>query len=782
MDTSEQYHVVFSGRIRDGFERPTVMQTLAGKLRLNAAQAQRLFAGDRKHVLKRTSSEEEAWRYVTLLARLGAVAAIEPGAGGGSSAEGLQTAPRENDTKLSNYSPAKLKFLARPLLYLAGAFEGLFTLAYAALLLGVATGTFYYSLFTYWAASIVPQPLLALVFQILCFFLGLIALVLLAKPLLSVPHLRHQGIVLPPGQEPDLNMFVEDLCERHNLPLPREIHLNNDIAVRFRHYRGPVGFLKGESILTIGAPLLAATTTSQLAALIAQAAFLFRPSIAPRAAFLVLSSNQWLHQAAYGEDFIDRMLQRWDSAPTRMLIKAFDFSRTLMRKRLAISRVLEKRLVHRLVADADKQALALAGSKAFGQMMGQQLQLHHATTALVPKLQQQWNETGKLPEDLIPLILRQARAYPASVHRQLYRQQEQEKTKSADIIPSHAQRLRSLQGQSVMAELENLAPANTLLRYFSKLARTMTLRFYHNRMKLTVSPDKLIHIIPKDSTEFRVNKSIDSFFNRLWSPQVPLQLSALLQDLQSAEDARAQWRKAAALLKQDHGQAQAVYRQFRENEKQVLDDTIREQMYRAEMWRELGEKKPRKDELEEFHQECRDNEHAYDESLHKLRQHTKPYALRLAAALAMLKFAPYYSNAGAIFKEAERLIGIYGRIESTLAQRHELKQHTAILQLLLNNPRRKKQNIQDLIEENSSDIRQKLITIRASLKGIDNPYPTQRGGKKVMDYLLLEAYTDDSPEGDYDRGNDVVHKLEFLQKRILAQLIAIAQKAIKTYS
>ncbi|MFO7592852.1 MAG: hypothetical protein R6X15_02250 [Pseudomonadota bacterium] len=787
MDTSVQYRVIFSGRIRNGFERSQVMQNLAQKLRLNTPQLQRLFDGEHKHVLKRTASEEEARRYIMQMARLGAVATLMVGDDTNSSAVQRHSESVDKGNVLPGYAPLKRNFLLRPLLFLAACFESLLALVYAVILLAVATGTLYYSLFTHWASGVIPQPLPALALQVLCAALALVALFLMVKPLLSFPHMRDHGVILPADREPDLHMFVEDLCERLNLPVPVEIRINNDIAISFRHYRGPIGFWKGESILTLGAPLLAAVTTNQLAGLFAQAAYCFRPPLSPRAAFLVLLSNQWLHRAVYGEDVIDRTLARLESAgrlpsaPLKVVTSLFGFSRKVLQRRLAISRGLERALVHRLVADADRRALTLTGSKGFAAMAGQQLLLRHACDELIPKLQQQWLDSGKLPEDLFPLLLRQARAHSADTLRRLYPQQEKRKAKTADIIPSDAQRIRRVQKQSVDPNYGNLSPAKRLLRYFSKIAITMTVRFYHSRMKITVSPDQLLHLPPKDSTEYRVNRRIENFFNNTWSAQVPLQLSALIQSLHSAEEAGAQWRKAATLSKQDYGRSQESYHQFMANEKLLLDNTIKEEMYRAEIWREPGGKKRRKGQLEAFHQHCRDSEQAYDESLLQLRRYIKPYALRLAAALALLKFAPHYSNDGALFKKAQRLINLYHRIESTQTHRHELKLHTALVHVLLNYSRRNNQNVHDLIEEQSSDIRRKLTAIRAVLKDIDNPYPAQHGGKKVMDYLLLESYTEENPRGDYDRGNDVVRRLELLQRRILAQLITIAREAEKSY-
>lgn len=800
--TARRYRVVFSGHTRNGFEPAQVRTTLAQALGLNSAQVQRLFADGARHTLKRTASREEAQRYVLRLARMGAIASVESEAAapppakvkkpavkaaGKASAppKAVAAKPARKPSPLPTYVPLSSNLLLRPLLHLAAGLEVAFTLLYALFLLLLASGVFYYSLFTLWASAIVSNPLLAMPLQLLCFILGAIALALLAKPLLSLTGIHHRGINLSPHQEQDIYLFVEDLCQRQALPVPQEIRLGNDSGVQFKHRRGLLGFQRGETSLILGTPLLATASTNQLAAAIVQASELFRPSCAPRSGFIVLAANRWMHRAVYGEDALDRGLLRWrdegriSDGLVSALQRLFSFSRRLMQLRLSISRGVERRLVHRLVSDADGRATALAGNKGFGEFVESQRLIEHALATLQPELRQHWNNKGTLPQDLIQQLLQHLRSYPAALHGRLSAEQERIKADTADIFPSDAQRLQAHSAAQREPEYNCLSPAMTLLHYFPKLVLTMSLRFYHNRLGIPVTPDKLIRVLPRGSAEAEHEQRTRHFFNGLWQPPTPLKLGLALQGLEDAATARNSWQQAGRKIEQAKNTAHADLQRLHEIEAEMIDGSSRELLYKSEMWRELGESKPRKDELEAFYEECRHREGDHEVALQKVREQLKPYSQRLSAALSLLPHT--VENGEQLLREARQLVAVNDRIDAAHSALRELQLHTRLLQVLLSYRRDHKQaRLDDRVAEQTSDINQRLTTIGVALKEVATPFSAPLGGEKLMDYLLLEAYQDETPEGDFDRGNDVVERLSRLQKRLLARLIELAQQTEQT--
>lgn len=780
MDTATQYNVVFSGAIREGFERKQVALTLAQKLRLNAEQVKRLFDGA-EHTLKRTATAEDAQRVVEKLAQMGAVAHVEPPA---APATRPAPPPQPVDEALAPFSPLKSDVLFKPLLYLAVGAEMILTAIYFIVLLAFGN----YTYFSLWAPPNSEYTLLILMVQLLCIPPLTVVLLLLAKPLLSLRSRPYRGILIHDEQEPDLCMFVADVCERLAVPSPAEIRFNNDVAIVV-HHRGLMGFWRNEYVLTIGVPLLASLKTNQLAALLAREMLCFRNRQAPRAAFLLMAVNRWLHVALHREDSFDLALKRWlelgrlSASTVEKLQGLIALTRRLMQPRQLLSRILDRKLVHTIVAIADEEAFALAGREGLSQALEQQRLIAHTAEDLIPRLQKQWDDKGVLPDDMVQLTLLRARQFPVTIHAQLRQEQEQTKAALHDIIPADSQRINRLGAELSQPGYACVSPALTLVRYFAKLATTMTVRYYHNRLNLPITPNKLIHPLVKGSAEEQLQSALNSYFNGVLHLMQPLNLQTLTDKIADKSAAHKQWREAMQRIRADLAQAKHDFKVNSTLEKQLTDNSMREALYRAELWRKMGEHKMKKEDFELFLQQCRDMENEYEQTLKKVNVHQQFYAQRLAAALAMLQPPEELEDSDHRYMEIVMLLTVYSRIETVLPKLRELKLFTSLLNILLSYQNSDRASaLRDRIDEEAADIRQLLASIKLALKDVPNPFPAPRGGKVLTDYLLLEAFSEETPEGDFDRGNDIVNRLALIQKKILARLIEFAAEAEQNLS
>lgn len=776
MDTATKYSIVFSGKTCEGYERKQVAITLAQKLRLNAEQVKRLFDGA-DHTIKRTATVEDAQRVVEKLAQMGAVARIAPPPG--KTAAKPAPSPRAVNKPLSPFAPLKSAHQFRSLLYLVLGVEGAISTAYLFLLLFIADLAF----LTLWASPNSEYPLLILMAQLISLPLLTTLLLLLAKPLLSLRSRPYRGILLSDQQEPDLHMFVQDICERLGVIAPVEIRLNNDVTV-LMHHRGPLGFWRNEFVLTIGVPLIAALKTNQLAALLARELICFRTPEAPRAGFLLMAHHRWLHTSLHREDAFDQGLKRWQeqgrlSAGTvEKLQWLFALIGRLISPRHTVSRMLGKPLVHHIVAVADDAACNLAGREGLSQALEQQRLIAHTAQELIPKLQKQWDEKGVLPDDLIQLTLLSARQYPSTIHNQLRMKQEQLRAQENDIIPADSQRINRLASAQDRPGYACVSPAQTLIRYFAKLATTMTVRYYHNRLNLPITPNKLIHPVVKGSEEEQLKSALIVYFGGVLHLMQPLELQTLFDKITNVASAKKVWREAVQRLKADHTQARHDFVLNTTTEKQLADNSMREALYRAELWRKMDESKPKKDEFEAFLQQCRDVENEYEQTLKKVALHQSFYAQRLAASLAMLRPSEEEEDGDHRYMEIVMLLTVYSRIESILPKLRELKLVTSLLNILLSYQNSDRASaLKDRIEEEAADIRQLIAAIKLALKDVPTPFATPRGGKVLMDYLLLDAYTEATAAGEFDRGNDIVNRLALVQKKILVKLIETAAEA-----
>jgi hypothetical protein len=784
MDTPLSYQVIFSGKLREGFTQPQVMQALVAQLKLPPAQLERLFSGT-PQLLKRTDSPEEAKKLVAQLSGIGAIARIKTNRAAKPKREPTTT-PRPA-AELAKFSPFPRGGRLVAALTLAATTEVIFALLYLLLLLACSVGLIYSNLFTTWAAQFIGFAPLAVVVQLLVLLPGLLLLFLLAKPLLSWRQYQRQGIVLNATQEPDLHAFVEDVCERIGAPLPDEIRINNDVAVELGYLQGPRGFLLNRTVLTLGAPLLAATDTSQLAALIAQSLqLLHSKSLSPRAAFLLRRVDRWLQQAIYEQDALDRQLDELSNEPglfavmARALQRLIALSRQAMGGYLHLTRRLNRRLFHRLVADADKVALVFTGSSGFARLIEQQRLLAFASQSILPGLQERWRQQGTLPDNLVQALVLQCRQYPPSIHPQLRALQEQEKLANHDPIPADSQRLYRVSKKAVAAAYPCHSPATGLFRNFSKLARTMTVRIYHNRLGIPVSPNRLEPTQGPDIEARQQQQLIDAMFQQLHYPFTPLKLRHRMKMVGDYEDGLAQHHEAREATGPARSHAELALRRCLESEQALIDISTQEVIYRAQLWRQWGVEPVSQEGLEQIHRACREQEKGLDENIGLLTLQLTPYVQRLAASLALLNTpqAGVVNNANALHDEVNSLIEALERVEQSGVQLRNLRLHTTLLLTLLSFDGGHHGKLHDRIQEQAGEIRQQLTGLGATLK--TTPYPFGTAHDNLMAFALSNAYPDEGPGGDFDRGNEVVEQLIRIERQILARLCAIALHVEKT--
>lgn len=781
MDVIPSYHVIFSGKLREGFELLEVKQALVERLKLTQKQQDLLFSG-KSLILKRTDSAEKARQLLAELAAMGAIARIEAD----KSANRASATPADSPTpdtsaQLPRFAPYPRGGKLILALILAATTELLLDALYLLLLLACSLGLVYFNLFTTWAGGLVSFGPLALFLQLGVLLLGLLVLFLLAKPLLSITQHQRHGITVDTQQEPDLHAFVQDVCERIGAPVPREIRINNDIAVELGYQQGILGFALNRTVLSIGAPLAAACDTSQLAALLAQSLQLFHSKrLSPRAAFLLRHSDAWLQRAIHGEDTIDRQLadlisEQGPFAPVaRPLQRLIALSRKVLGLRLRLSRRLNRRLMHRLVADADKVSLIFTGSAGFRQLLEQQRLLSFASQKMLPGLKQRWHKDGALPDNLVQALLLRCKQYPPTIHQQLRQLQEQETAASYDTTPADSQRLRRVSKREVEAAYPCHSPAVKLFRNFTKLARTMTLRIYHNRLAIPVSANQLIPATAPSKQAQQQQQQLDAIFGQRYRDFVPLKLHHQLKMVDGYEEAIAQHASAQAEMATTKSHSELTLKRCAENQQALIDICIQEEIYKAELWREWGVERNGPDELEQIHRACIEQEKGLNEQIGLLAQQTKPAVQRLVAALALLatQQSEKITNAAALHKEVKQLNEVLERIEQSQPQLRALQLHTILLQTLLSYANDNHRKLHQRIAEQAREVRELLTGLGARLK--TTPCFFSKEHDNLMSFALHNAYSDEDPAGDFDRGNEVVQQILKVERHALARLCAIA--------
>lgn len=799
MDAPINYQVIFTGKLRKGYEAAAVKQALTQRLKLPREQVERLFASSQT-VLKKTPSVEQAKHIVTQLAAAGAVATIVPNPvnAGASAARKTTAAPAVNqseafptgivasDEPLPEFSPFRNKALFKPMLFAAAGAEVLLGLLYAGLIFWLLFGVMMPSLFSTWGGEFLGSPLLGLPLQIIAFVLGTLALLIVIKPLLALRPGRHRGIVISPEQEPDLHAFIEDLCERIEAPVPSEIRLYNEAGVRTAYYKGPLGFFRNEPVLSIGVPVIAWMTCSQLAAFIGLSLNRFRHPNSPRASGILLASNSWLQRAVYEDDPVEAAVRRWHKEGRigdkifELIEKYFSAARKLAYWRMELSRQMGRHLIHRTVAEGDKMALAFCGTEGFVRMLDQSNLLAFASKNVLPSLTSMWDKKGELPDSLVQLMVLRARQYPANMPQKLREMQEQRKAAIGDVLPSDTQRLKRIEHQPIQGTYRCLSPASILFRNYAKRTHTMTLRFYHHRLQLPVSPYHLKQLPSKGSMEQQLQQRLDHYFQKLYVDFVPFKLSQHMRTLNSEAEAKKLWAMAEARIRSEYKRAKVARDSYDVAEAGLVNTASRELMHLAGLGKEWESVTLKSRDLDEVHQSARDAEEEHSQATRTLEQYTKAYAMRLGAALAILeKDENLPQKIKGLRQESQILISLLERIDTVHEQLRELKLHTLLLETLLSySTLGKKQKLEDHIEQYTSDCEHMVTSIGVALKSAPYPYSDSKQ-KKLMRYVLEDALRDESPQGSFDRGYDTIKRLARVQQRAIVRLAMIGEQVAK---
>ena len=671
--------------------------------------------------------------------------------------------------------PLRRRWLLAPGMTIAALGSILLLLAHGVMILALLFGVIVPSLGSSWAGRMVDNPLLGMLLQFGLLLVALLVMLLLLKPLLSLRLPSAPGLAIHPGNEPDLYAFVADICERIQAPVPSRILLDTTPTLVTRYDQGASAWLRGQVVLTLGVPLLATMNCSQLAALIAQAMNRYRGKYLPPLNSLLLAIQTWLQTALHQPDWLDRYLQRLQEQGRlgESVLAAVQWflglSRWPLWLWLYLSQWLAFRYVHRLVADSDKMALAFAGSEGYLRQMDQYRLMTYSHAKLMQGLEEKWQEGQRLPENLVQMMVVLGHKYPATMAQQLRDRQQRQQRLQCNLIPSDNQRLARITHQKIQGSYGCLSPASTLFRHYGKLTRGMTLRFYHHELHLPVSRYHLHRVVPAQSLEAELRQSLHERFSELGPGITVLGLKALVANAQTHGQLNALQAELGQRLEAEALRAEGAQLALQEQHAELIEALTAEEIHLAGLWQVWGERRLRRDELEQLHQRARLAEEGYEKHLKERSRYLQTHARRLAVSLAGV--IGRWDKPG---QEVVQLLNILDRIERVAPQFHDLSIQTLLLELLLSfRGDRFNTRIKSRIEQRSSDIHTLLTAIGLGLKELPYPFRDSRQ-RRLMGYLLEESLSEPGPQGEMDRGLDVVSRLPLFHARLLVRLLDIA--------
>ena len=788
---SHNYHVVFSGDVQRGKNVEDVKRTIAASLRLTVDKTDALFSG-RKLILKRTATLEQAEAFVRVFANAGANAyvesadgkSLESSASAGVSAGAAALPPVSS--VLPPYRPFPANWLFKPALLVATTIESLLTLFYVVLLIGAILLLFYNTLLSGWLFDVIPVMALAALLSAVMLVGGTAVILLLAKPLLGVVRRKEPVFELSKEAEPEFFNFVAEIAALVGASPPTKILVNNGAMLTVRRVWSWHGIKNRNRQLTVGLALLAGLNSRQLAALLAQALYPWRPGFASVLGRILDGNIRWLHRAGYESDLVDRKLRQWQHRFTGMaplLQKLATFASWSAKPaiwRLAFSRFLSRRLLHRLIANSDIAARQVAGNHELRAAMEQSRLLAFAAQNTLPELQKLWNEKGELPDNIATAVVARASHYPAQIRLQLNTMQERRLIEQGAFKPSDVQRIILANSIQDKGQYDISAPCSVFFLRLEKLMNIMTIRYYHMHLHIPVTTNKLVRVAVKGSQEYEVNARIALFFGNVYTDFIPLRLASQLKSMPpSAQALVQQWHAATAKIVEDQVRAVSLATALHTADDEMIEVSNREILLRGGVGSTLtGLTFLGRSGIEELQQECRDSEAAHEKALGELGKVLSPYSLRLVAAMALLNSEQVKQrmfDADKLYQEVEQLLTVFEKIETNYAKLRELRMHVILLESLLSYEAMKSTpKLRDRINELVDDIRRILSSFSLFYKSTPFPLNTEEHYLNLLDWVQAQSATGEGAPADYDRGNDIVRRMALMQRLIMGRLVSIA--------
>lgn len=807
--------VVFSGQVREGFDKKTVLINMAKLLKAPPQKLVPLFKGG-KHTLKTSTSVEEAKKFAVVLAKIGAAVSLEKvGAAAGApaarsaspvadaapaaAAAMLQDSDKPLQVEIQEEEDLKPVTEKRTLLAYAPKktgpgykFKTLFmamtetsmNLGYGLFLLTLFGYSFYQAFFSRWIEQYVTDTSLAMLVNLTLAFIFFIFFLLFCKPLLSLRKpVERELMPISANEAPKLYSYVREMCEGMKLPKPAAIYLQVQPEITVQYTGGIAGFFANKTELIIGMSQMFDITTEELAALLARELRFFHGENTSRAVHLIRNSNQWLQRMVYTYDPIDQRLNKINNQQlVRIIGLPSLITNRIARVRLGLTRIMTKGLLHQITAHADQEALHHCTPASYTRQLERGMMLQLTANNIQAWVLEQWDKKHELPDNLSQFLHLRSTRYPEDTLERLHKAEMGIKTNLQDIVPTTRQRLDLCAGLPSGAQGEARIPAEELFEDFIIPARALSLRFYHNVCELYVTPDHLVTVIP-DKLEQDVMRRLQAFYLGGFDDIIPLPIGSNMPENKAKDNLLQCWQKsqqampAASSLE---GVVQKLSKEYYEMQKAHYLDVI----YRADLWERTGQGKADKGQEEELAGVCREREYTFEEAMQKVTKSITPVQGRLACGLSLLsspEAASAIPNAVNLQEEVNQLVSTLDRITALQPQLLAFQETAATLELLLSYHEQgsKQPNLDDRISEASDDLNRQFTAMGVTMKTIPYPFPREGKYKNVMQYLARERPMEPTAEDNYAISHYALVRTRLLQRKILLRLISTAQQVEK---
>lgn len=323
--------------------------------------------------------------------------------------------------------------------------------------------------------------------------LGYLNCLLLFKPLFVRAPRRPSTRLLKAVDHPELFELLSDLQKISHSMKPSEVQVDNSMRVRMQVTQGVMGWLKGRTVLVIGLPLAASTSTRELAGAIINQLARHPAGLHGRLLQIFSGMNAWLDWAVCRRDPWEQALAQAvrDAPKRRGVIVRLAHAFLWLTQRpvwvfMAVARVASAGPMRRMVRDADRCEARIVGSQAFAEALPERGRFERAWQEAGRKVQE-GVKSERLPDNLPLLAARHAQ--PAG---RGHGGTEGVDSQGSLFCPSDEARIRKALGWGFKPMMEGASEASGLFRDFNDLARQSTQFYYQQDLGLNLSRCRVV--------------------------------------------------------------------------------------------------------------------------------------------------------------------------------------------------------------------------------------------------------------------------------------------------
>ncbi|MCA9262460.1 MAG: M48 family metallopeptidase [Planctomycetales bacterium] len=667
-------------------------------------------------------------------------------------------------------------------------------IVYLAFVALVAYGVYYHMIHHAGMLSVARgrAAILVLLAYLSPLIVGAILVLFMFKPILARPARIGRTRSLTRDGEPVLFSFIDALCDKIGAPRPQRIDVNCDANASASFRRGYLSMLTGNDlVLTIGMPLVAGMTMSELAGVMAHEFGHFSQGVGMRMSYMIRSISHWFTRVVYERDAWDEWLagstNDLDIRVAWVLILAQGgvfLTRRLLWILMMTGHIVSGFLLRQMEFDADRYEIRFAGSDAFESTSRRLREIGLAYQASQSDLRRFYQE-GKLGDNLPKLIESRLEELTPEIRAKVREMGDESRTGWFDTHPADVERIASARREQAAGIFHVRRPASELFSNYESLCKNVTWDFFREYFGDRLKPADLHSVdglLAQRKAEREERKTMDCYFQgavSFWRPiRLPTGYLEPPREPQSTLKQLKTWRERVS-------QAGEAYRKQLAELEQADDDMVQAMcavaVYRSHMPIRNLQFTIAAESIDEAKRIGRESQRRQAKAKENLQTHEDLAGRRMHAALQLAlvpAVAQRLDQSPALVADVQQLLPLCQHLGTQMETIAEIRNHRSVLETLCSFLDRFG-NDQTLVSEvlcESKNVARKMTQLHQSCSLLDYPFEHSTQGIKISSYLATYVPAPNEVGAVLDVSDEMIEKFAVLAMRISGRLAAIGEQ------